>query len=89
MCSVDNFLKLTHKIVVGKIWMMKLWKIDAEDMENELACDSNDQLHLLSVFTFRIDRLTCKYIFTYSVFLMTIPLILWADKVGVYIFTMT
>ena len=42
MCSFDNFLKLTHKIVVGKIWMMKLWKIDAEDMENELACDSND-----------------------------------------------
>ena len=42
MCSVYNFMKWTHKIVVGKSLMMKLWKIDTEDMENELACGSND-----------------------------------------------
>ena len=42
MCSVYNFTKWTHKIVVGKSSVMKLWKIDTEDMENELACDSND-----------------------------------------------
>ena len=42
MCSVDNFTKWTHEIVVGKSWMMKLRKIDTENMENELACDSND-----------------------------------------------
>ena len=41
-CSVDNFTKWTHKIVVGESWMMKLWNMDMEDMENELACDSND-----------------------------------------------
>ena len=40
--SVDNFTKRTHKTVVGKSWMMKLQKMDTEDMENELACDSND-----------------------------------------------
>ena len=42
VCSVDNFTKSTHKIVVVKSWMMKLQKIDTEDLENELACDSND-----------------------------------------------
>ena len=42
MCSVYNFTKWTHKIVVGKSSVMKLWKIDTEDMENELACDSDD-----------------------------------------------
>ena len=41
-CSVDNFTKWTHKIAVGKSLVMKLQKIDTEDMENELACDSND-----------------------------------------------
>ena len=41
-CSVDKFTKWTHKIVVGESWMMKLWNMDMEDMENELACDSND-----------------------------------------------
>ena len=40
--------------------MMKLWKTDTEDMENELACDSNDQLYFLFVFTFRSARLTFK-----------------------------
>ena len=70
--------------------MMKLWKIDTEDMENELACDSNDQLYLFSVFTFRSVRLTCKYTFIYTVFLkrMVTPLILWAYKVGMYILPM-
>ena len=33
--------------------MMKLRKIDTEDMENELAYDSNDQLYLFFVFNFR------------------------------------
>ena len=42
MCSVDNFTIQTHKIVAGKSWVMKLRKIDTEDMENELARDSND-----------------------------------------------
>ena len=41
-CSVDNFTKWTYEIAVGKNWMMKVWKIDTEDMDNELACDSND-----------------------------------------------
>ena len=70
--------------------MMKLWKIDTEDMENELACDSNDQLYLFSVFTFRSVRLTYKYTFIYTVFLkcMMVTLILWAYKVGVYILPM-
>ena len=27
-CSVDNFMKWTHKVVVGKSWVMKLWKTD-------------------------------------------------------------
>ena len=52
--------KWIHKIVVGKSWMIKLRKIDTEDMENELACDSNDYLYLLFVFTFRSVRLTRK-----------------------------
>ena len=30
---------------------MKLRKIDMEDIENELASDSNDQLYMFSVFT--------------------------------------
>ena len=70
--------------------MMKLRKIDAKDMENELACDSNDQLYLFSVFTFRGVSLTCKYTFIYTVFLkyMMVHLILWAYKVGVYILSM-
>ena len=42
MCSVDNFTKWTHKIVVGKGLVMKLHKIDTGDMENELACGSDD-----------------------------------------------
>ena len=42
MCSVDNFMKWTHKIVVEKSWINKLRKSDKEDMENELACGSND-----------------------------------------------
>ena len=42
MCSVYNFTKWTHEIVVGKSSMMKLRKIDTDEMENELACDSND-----------------------------------------------
>ena len=64
---------------------MKLWKIDTEDMEKELACDSNDQLYFLSVFTVSSVRLTCKYTFIYTGFLkcMMMPLILWAYKVGV------
>ena len=41
-CSVNDFTKLTHKIVVGKNWMMKLRKIDTEDMEEELTYDRND-----------------------------------------------
>ena len=41
-CSVDSFTKWTDKIVVGKTLEMKLWKIDKEDMENELAYDSHD-----------------------------------------------
>ena len=41
-CSADNITKWIYKIVVGKNLVMKLWKIDKEDMENELACDSND-----------------------------------------------
>ena len=41
-CFVDNFTQWTHKIVVGKGWIMKLQKIDTEDMENELACDSSN-----------------------------------------------
>ena len=41
-CFVDNFTKWSQKIVVGKSWMMKLREIDTEEMENELACDSND-----------------------------------------------
>ena len=90
MCSVYNFTKWTHKTVVGKSRMMKLRKIDTEDMENELTCDSNDLLYLFSVFTFRSVRLTCKYTFIYNVFLkcMMIPLILWAYKVGLYILPM-
>ena len=69
---------------------MKLWKIDTEDMENELAYDSNDQLYLFYIFTFRSVRLICKYTFIYTVFLkcMMIPLIFWAYKVGVYILPM-
>ena len=42
MCSADSFTKGTHNIVVGKSWMMKFRKIDTEDTENELPCDSND-----------------------------------------------
>ena len=42
MCSVYNFTKWTHKIVGENGSMMKLRKIDTEDMVNELACDSND-----------------------------------------------
>ena len=42
MCSVDIVMKWTHKIVVEKSWMIKLRKIDKEDMENELAFGSND-----------------------------------------------
>ena len=41
-CSVNDFTKLTHKIVVGKNWMMKLRKIDTDDMEEELTYDRND-----------------------------------------------
>ena len=41
-CSAENFTKWTHKIVVGKYWIIKLRKIDTEDMDNELACGSND-----------------------------------------------
>ena len=41
-CSVDNFMKWTHKIVVGKSLVKKLRKIDTKDIENELACDSNN-----------------------------------------------
>ena len=48
-CFVNDFTKLTHKIVVGKNWMMKLRKIDTEDMENELAYDRNDYLYLFSL----------------------------------------
>ena len=40
--------------------MMKLRKIDTEDMENELAYDRNDYLYLFFVFTFRSVGLTCK-----------------------------
>ena len=40
--SVENFTKRAHKIVVRKSWIKKLQKIDTEDIENELACDSND-----------------------------------------------
>ena len=32
----------TQKIVIEKNCVMKLRKIDTKDMENELACDSND-----------------------------------------------
>ena len=69
---------------------MKLWTIDTEEMESELACGSNDQLYLLSVFTFMSVKLTCKYTFIYTIFLkcMMIPLTLWAYKVGVYILPM-
>ena len=42
VCSVYNITKWTHKIVVEKSLMMKLRKIDTEDMENELAYESND-----------------------------------------------
>ena len=42
MCSVYNFTKWNHKIVVEKSWMIKLQKIDTEDMVNEMACDGND-----------------------------------------------
>ena len=42
MCSVDNFMKWTHKIIIEKSWLIKLRKIDKEDMENEMACDSSD-----------------------------------------------
>ena len=42
MSSIYNFTKCTHKIVVGKSRMMKLRKIETEDMENELACDRNE-----------------------------------------------
>ena len=42
MYSVNNFTKSTHKVVVTRSWMMKLWTIDTEEMENELACGSND-----------------------------------------------
>ena len=38
MCSVYNFMKT----VPGKSSMMKSWKIDTGDMENELTCGSND-----------------------------------------------
>ena len=69
MCSVYNFMKWTHKIVVRKSSMMKLWKIDTEDMENELAYGSNDSSYFFSVFNFRSVRLTCKYTFIYTVFL--------------------
>ena len=65
--------------------MMKLWKIDTEDMENELAYGSNDSSYFFSVFNFKSVRLTCKYTFIYTVFLKFIPLILWAYKVGLYI----
>ena len=71
--------------------MMKLRKIDTDDMENELACDSNDQSYLFSVSTFRSVTLACKYTFIYTVFLnqmYDVPLILWAYKVGVYILAM-
>ena len=33
--------------------MMKLRKIDTEDMENEVACDSNDQLYFVFGFYFQ------------------------------------
>ena len=42
MCSVYNFTKWTHKISGEKSSQMKLRKIDTQDTENELACDSND-----------------------------------------------
>ena len=38
MGSVYNFMKT----VPGKSSMMKFWKIDTGDMENELTCGSND-----------------------------------------------
>ena len=60
ICFVNDFTKLTHKIVVGKNCMIKLRKIDTEDMENELAYDRNDYLYLFFVFTFRSVGLTCK-----------------------------
>ena len=31
--SVHNFTKRTPKIVAGKYWMMKLWKIDTRYIE--------------------------------------------------------
>ena len=49
VCSVYNITKWTHKIAVGKSLMMKLRKIDTEDMENELAYDRNDYLYLFSL----------------------------------------
>ena len=86
MCSVYNFMKT----VPGKSSMMKFWKIDTGDMENELTCGSNDQLYLFYAFTFRSVKLTYKYTFIQTVFLkfMMIPLILWAYKVGLYILPM-
>ena len=42
VCSVYKITKWTHKIAVEKSLMMKLRKIDTEDIENELAYESND-----------------------------------------------
>ena len=52
MSSVYDFTKWTHKVVAGKSWMMKLWKIDTEDMENEMACDSNELFNFFPLFYF-------------------------------------
>ena len=61
--SADNFTKWTHKIVVGKKLgdqVTENWH-KAEDMQNELDCDSNDYVRTVSsVFTFWTVRLTCK-----------------------------
>ena len=61
MCSIDNFTNDPTKCRMKKLGYEVIENChNIEDMGNELVCDSNDQLYLFSVFTFRSFQLTCK-----------------------------